>query len=135
MESPFSLLTVYRLYGLHFTYLESGRFGHLNLDHRLDLGSILLGRASRHLLIPGFIGATKQTAALILGTCLTLEEPVTEEDFRSGLWRLVDLFTAIGGEEDGLQRSRNASRMVACVILGVHSVDVDMWICGYGYLY
>jgi hypothetical protein len=74
------------------------------------------------LLLPGFLGASEQTAALILGTCLTLEEPVTEVDFRSGLFRgrLVDISPAIGGEEDGLQGSRNASLPGAVVVLGAH---------------
>lgn len=70
----------------------------MNLDY-LDLGRILLGWDSRDLLILVLPDTTEQTAALVLGSRLTLEQPVTEVDFRSGLFwgRLVDLSPAIGG--------------------------------------
>jgi hypothetical protein len=65
---------------------------------------------------------SKQTAPLILGSSLALEEPVPKIDFRGHLGRRrpVDLSPAIRSEKDSLQGGRNSSLTGAVVVvLGV----------------
>jgi hypothetical protein len=104
---------------LRYTYLGLGNLNSLHLRIiLLGLGLGLLGT-----LILLFATTTKQAAASLLGTRLTLEEPATEVYLRSDLrrGRFVHLITAIGGKKDGLQTRGNATLVRAVVVLAVHS--------------